>query len=265
MSRIEMALRKAARLRNKDISDGPAHRRDAVGSGLECLLDVEPLEVNNPLLVSIGQTNAAATEEYNRLRSFILTLSQGDSFRNTLMVTSALVNEGKTLTALNLSISLAREYDYTVLLVDTDLRRPSIHRYLGLQPQVGLVQCLKGEVPLSQALVKTGIGKLVVLPAGGVVSDPIELLSSNRMKEVVQELKYRYSERFVIFDSPPVLSFADAQVLANIVDGTIFVVREGVANEKQIKKALDSFHNNNLLGVVFNDANIPASEMYSYC
>jgi len=264
MSRIEKALERASRLKSTTLLDEIVDPVASVKPNLDGLLNVVPLDLDNPLLVVNGESNAAANEEYNRLRSLVVSLSRGETFRNALVVTSTVSGEGKTLTALNLSIALAREYDHTVLLVDTDLRRPSIHKYLGLDPEIGLVQCLKGEASLSQALIKTGIGKLVVLPAGGAVSDPVELLSSNRMRDIVLELKNRYPERFVIFDSPPAFSFADAQVLANIVDGTIFVVREGVINERQLKKTLDSFHNNNLLGVVYNDSSFNNSELYYY-
>jgi exopolysaccharide/PEP-CTERM locus tyrosine autokinase len=266
MSRIEKALEKAARLKSVSVPGEIATSAAMHGAGFDSLLDVEPLPVDSPFLVGAGELSPAVNEEYNRLRSLVVALAKGDTFRNALVVTSTASEEGKTLTALNMSIALAREYDYTVLLVDTDLRRPSVHRYLGIQPEVGLIQCLRGEVPISQALVKTGIGKLVVLPAGGVVSDPVELLSSNRMREIVWELKNRYPERFVIFDSPPSLGFADAQVLSKIVDGIIFVVREGVVNEKQFRRAIDSFGGVNLLGVVLNDSCLSAAEMnyYSY-
>ncbi len=264
MSRIEKALEKAAMLQRGEVCGVPMPRPDSSSPGLECLLDVDPLQVDNPKLMAGGEAGAAVNEEYNKLRSLVVSLTKGERFRNALMVTSTVKEEGKTLTALNLSFALAREYDHTVLLVDTDLRRPSIHRYLGVRPEVGLIQCLKGEATLSQALIKTGIGKLVVLPAGGTVDDPVELISSNRMKEIVSELKNRYPERFVIFDSPPALSFADAQVLAGIVDGTIFVVREGTVSGKQLNKTLDLFNDKNLLGVVFNDVSFPDSEMYCY-
>jgi len=133
-----------------------------------------------------------------------------------------------------------------------------------LKPDVGLTQCLKGEARIEEALIKTGIGKLVVLPAGAVVSNPIELLSSKYMKQIVVELKNRYKERFVLFDSPPALSYADAQVLADIVDATLYVVREGAVNEKQLKKSLGYFNDKNLLGVVYNDASFSSTDMYSY-
>jgi len=264
MSRIEKALERVARLKKVEgLSESINYETD-YRPNIKCLLDVVPLEVNNPMLISSGETSIAVNEEYNKLRSLIVNLSKGDTFGNTLLVTSTVSDEGKTLTALNLSIALAREYDHTVLLVDADLRRPSVHEYLGIEPKFGLIQCLKDNIPLCQALIKTGIGKLVVLPAGGIVPDPVEFLSSSRMREIVHELKTRYSDRFVVFDSPPALNFADAQVLANIVDGTIFVARERVVKEGQLRKTLDSFKDKNLLGVVFNDSSLPILESYYY-
>jgi len=158
------------------------------------------------------------------------------------------------MAALNIAISLAKEHDHTVLLVDTDLRRPSVHKYLGLKPEKGLVHCLRDNVPLEQVLIKTGVGKLVVLPAGEAINDPVDLLSSGRMKEIVKELKERYPERFVIFDTPPALPFADANVLASCVDAVLFVVREGKANRQDVEKVIEEFKTHNLLGVIYNDA-----------
>ena len=155
--------------------------------------------------------------------------------------------------ALNLAISLAKEHDHTVLLVDTDLRRPSVHKYLGLTAEKGLVHCLRDNFPLEKALIKTGLGKLVVLPAGAAISDPVNLLASQRMKLIVQELKERYPERYVIFDTPPAMPFADASVLAGIVDAVLFVVREGKADLEDVKKTLKEFQSEALLGVIYND------------
>ena len=160
------------------------------------------------------------------------------------------------MTALNLAISLAKEQDHTVLLVDTDLRRPSVHRYLDIEPEVGLVHCLRDGLPIEKALIKTGIGKLVILPAGEALRDPHDLLSSNRMKEIIQELKERYPERYVIFDTPPAFPFADAGVLAAYVDATLFVVREGKADKSDVEKTIEIFKDHNLLGVIYNDARV---------
>lgn len=262
MSRIEDALKKAASRRKtpaekkagtatQEPSSKPA---SSVAGRIGALLDVVPLKINNLMLATAREEKTAVVEEYNKLRSTLIALTKGEKFLNTIMVTSTISEEGKSMTALNLAISLAKEHNHTVLLVDTDLRRPSVHKYLDIDPKVGLVHCLRDNLPLEKALIKTGIGKLVILPAGESIKDPVDMLSSNRMKEIVSELKQRYPERYVIFDTPPALPFADAGVLANIVDTTLFVVREGMAKSEEVIKTLQEFKHNNLLGVVYNDA-----------
>jgi exopolysaccharide/PEP-CTERM locus tyrosine autokinase len=285
MSRIEQALEKAARQRERnpeevfpalfpEVGDAPlpemgivppAEERNGRKERDAALLLTSPLPVSNPFVVVPGSKNNPAAEEYRKLKSLVLRLTKGEKFLNTLLVTSAGSNEGKSLTALNLAIVLAQEYDHSVLLVDTDLRRPSLHRYLGIHPEVGLAHCLQDNVPVSRTLVKTGLGRLVVLPAGTAVADPVELLSSSRMKDIIRELKYRYPDRYVIFDSPPAAPFADAQVLGQVVDGVLFVVREGVARTNDIREGLGTLKGANLLGVVFNDASFsPGSGRYYY-
>lgn len=264
MSRIEEALKKIEKQKSTSISidfDEPTPeptvvntRVESVKKKLSSLLDVTPIKVENLLLATARDEETAVVEEYNKLRSTIIALTKGDKFLNTLLVTSTVSEEGKSMTALNLAISLAKEHDHTVLLVDTDLRRPSIHKFLGLKPEVGLVHCLRDNLPIEKALIKTGIGKLVILPAGEPIKDPVEMLSSNRMKEIVRELKERYPERYIIFDTPPSLPFADAGVLAANVDSTLFVVREGRADMDDVAKTLEELKEHNLLGIVYNDA-----------
>lgn len=285
MSRIEQALEKAARQREHKPEIIPPPLMDAgvvpladVGvapladAGLErkerdaALLLRNPLPVNSPFLVIPGsKSNPSAGEEYRKLKSMVLRLTKRERFLNTLLITSAGSNEGKTLTALNLAIVLAQDYEHSVVLVDADLRKPSVHRYLEIHPDAGLAQCLQDNVPISRVLVKTGLGRLVVLPAGKSVDDPVELLASSRMKEIVRELKNRYPDRFVIFDTPPAAPFADAHVLGQEVDGVLFVVREGVAKANDVREGLGSLRDANLLGVVYNDASYnPGSGRYYY-
>lgn len=264
MSRIEEALKKVANQRNKKTEDvaepqaiDKAVNFEVLGSvkrHVSALLDVVPIKVTNLLLATAQDDKNIVVEEFNRLRSAIIALTKGDKFLNTLLVTSTASEEGKSMTALNLAISLAKEHDHTVLLVDTDLRRPSVHKYLDLAPEKGLVHCLRDNLPIKDALIKTGIGKLVILPAGESIQDPLDMLSSNRMKEIIQELKDRYPERYVIFDTPPARPFADAGVLAGIVDSTLFVVREGKADRDDVLKTLEEFKAHHLLGIVYNDA-----------
>lgn len=263
MSRIEEALKKAAQQRKQSREEqvdsavaavpqppAPATFKQKVSA----LLDVVPLKMNHLMLATARDEKTAVVEEYNKLRSTLIALTSGEKPLNTIMVTSTVSEEGKTMTALNLAIALAKEHDHTVLLVDADLRRPSIHRYLDIQPEVGLVHCLRDNLPIEKALIKTGVGKLVILPAGEAIKDPVDLLSSNRMKAIVKELKQRYPDRYVIFDTPPALPFADAGVLAGIVDTTLFVVREGKAKLEDIVETLEEFKRHHLLGVVYNDA-----------
>lgn len=257
MSRIERAIEEAARVRSQQISGEvipPSPVRVVREGNAAALLQAEPLSIDNPVLVAAQDGNDEVREEYQKLKSLVVRLTQGEVFANTLLVTSTFGEEGKSMTALNLAITLAQEYDHTVLLVDTDLRRPSLHRYLGLQPEIGLIQCLQGGATVSQALIKTGLGKLVVLPAGGTVENPTEVLGSKRMRELIDELKHRYPDRYIIFDTPPALPFADAQVLAGRVDGVLFVVREGVPKISEISEALNDFKNTKILGFVYNDA-----------
>lgn len=261
MSRIERAIEEAIRVRPQGSGESqpafsPATCTLRAGNP-DALLAVPPLEITDPLLVAAREGNDGAWEEYKKLRSLLVRLTRGTTFANTLLVTSTYSEEGKSVTALNLAMVLAQEYDHTVLLVDADLRRPSLHRYLELPPGTGLLQCLQGTATLPQSLVKTGLGKLVVLPAGGVAANSAEVLGSNRMSELIQELKHRYPDRYIIFDTPPALPFADAQVLATQVEGILFVVREGVAKLADIKEALAGLDRSKLLGVVYNDAQFP--------
>lgn len=265
MSRIENALKKAAAQRNEQPSTTPVSRenvvisppenkRHTVKQAMSALLDVASIKVNNPMLATVQDERTVVVEEFNKLRSSIISLTRRETFLNTIMVTSTVSEEGKSMTALNLAISLAKEHDHTVLLVDSDLRRPAIHKYLGLTPEKGLVHCLRDELPIEEVLIKTGLGKLVILPAGDAISDPVDLLASQRMKKIVKELKERYPERYVIFDSPPAMPFADAGILATFIDAVLFVVREGRADRVDVEKTLKELKADTFLGVVYNDA-----------
>jgi receptor protein-tyrosine kinase/non-specific protein-tyrosine kinase len=169
------------------------------------------------------------------------------------MVSSANAAEGKSITAVNLAVSLAQSIDHTVLLVDADLRSPSLHSYFGIEPSFGLSDYLRGEQDLSRMLIKTGFGKLVLLPAGSPSEHPAELLSSDRMKALVHEMKHRFRDRYVIFDSTPLLVTADALSLGSYMDGILFVIQEGNTSEKAAKQALALMKDWNVLGAVFND------------
>ena len=173
---------------------------------------------------------------------------------NTLLVTSPGRQEGKTLTAINLAVSFSQKVDRTVLLVDADLRLPSIHRYLGMPRQKGLSDYLLREAEISDLLINPDIAKLVFLPAGRPLPNPSEHLGSPRMKELVREMKTRYPERLIIFDSPPLLSFADTLIFSSMVDGILLVVEAEKTLAADIEKTMGLLRDKPLIGTVFNKA-----------
>lgn len=269
MSRIEKAMEKAAQLRqgggqstvSRPIQQSPIVHSPPSGAGV-----IDKVSSDNPLLVTLNDSTSQIAEEFRKLKSILVKMTTGDDFKNTLMVTSSIPGEGKSITSLNLAISLAQEYDHTVLLVDADLRRPSVHKYLNIKREKGLADYLMGEVDLSETIISTGIGKLSVVTAGREVSNPAELFTSNRMKELLEEIKHRYHDRYIIFDTPPLLPFAETLSLANLVDGVVFVVKEQLATQTNVKDALDALKECALLGIVYNDATIAQNleRYYSY-
>jgi protein-tyrosine kinase len=254
MSRIEQSIEKANLLREKTGSQMRAPEQRQPESPFLKQLPVEEVEITNPLLSAANNYSVPIAEEYRKFKSIILQLTKKDGFKNSLMITSSIGSEGKSLTALNLAISLAQEYDHTVLLVDADLRNPSICQYLGLEPKAGLVNCLMDNLDFREALVNPGLGSLSILPAGKRVLNPVELFSSQRMKDVLADIKHCFADGFIVFDTPPVLPFADPRILGSMVDGVIFVVKEAGASEHNIAEALAIMSDTNVLGLVYNKA-----------
>ncbi len=200
--------------------------------------------------------NMHLVEVFKNLRSKILHPINGRAVPRTIMVTSAIPKEGKTFTTSNLGISLAQGMDQYALLVDCDLRKPSLASIFGMSNDPGLVNYLRDELPLSSLIRKTAVNKLSVLSSGNVPINPAELLSSARMRALVDEMSTRYQDRTIIFDSPPVLVAAESQVLAREVDGIILVVRQAKSKKNQIQKVIESIGRDKILGIVFNDHSV---------
>lgn len=211
----------------------------------------------------ISEKGLQVAEEYKLLRTRVLQLTK-QTGQNVLMLTGPEPGDGKTLTSINLAISISQEVDQTVLLVDADLRSPSVHHYFGLERGPGLVDHLIDGVPLTEILVHPqGLGQLVLLPAGKYIDHPSELINSPLMADLVSELKSYYANRYVIFDLPPLLSYADALAFAPLVDGIILVVEAGKTPREEIGRCLEMLKNFNVLGSVFNKAVfVPQSRYY---
>ena len=261
MSRIDRAIEMAAKIKQSEQRLPEPENKGSVTEPAS-YLSLEPLQVKNPFLVTVNEPHGIVAEEYNKLKTTILRLANSESGKNTFLVTSAVPSEGKTLTAANLALSMARSTDYSVVLVDADFRRPSIHELFGIEQGPGLAQCLREDLSFDEALVKTDQGKLAILPAGQQMDDPSELFSSMRMKRFIKTVKERNPNCYVIFDSPPVLPFADARLMGSLVDFTIFVARENYSKLKQIEEGLGSLPDAHVLGVIYNDTSFAAGHNY---
>ena len=157
---------------------------------------------------------------------------------NLIMVTSALAGEGKSFTSVNLAMSIAAELDHTVMLVDADVARPSLPRMLGLPSGPGLLDVLESSVDMSDALLRTNVDKLTVLTSGTPHPRATELLASEAMRHLLHDISTRYSDRIIIFDSPPVLAASPAAVLAGHVGQLIMVVRADETLESALRDAI---------------------------
>lgn len=260
MSRIEKALENAVKLRESTAptaTETGLHSDEAktVGPTFEIGEPAVDRSLVNKHIVFITDPHSAAAEQYRKLRARIIRITVKAEL-NTLMIASSNSGEGKTITAINLAVAIAQERDRTVLLVDGDLRNPSVHSYLGIKPKYGLSDYLMNRATLPEILVKTGIGRLVLLPAGEPVENPAELLASEKMRTLVREMKHRYPDRYLIFDSAPVLLAADALSLGNYMDGIVFVVQADHTSPKTAASGLALLKGYNVIGSVFN--NVPA-------
>lgn len=213
-----------------------------------------------------GSDQGAFTDAYKILRTQVLQRLREKNW-NSLAITSPGINEGKTLTAINLAISLAMEVNYTVLLVDADLRHPSVHSYFGIEAEYGLSDYLMADKPLSELLVHPEeIPGFVILPGGKPLGNSAEMLSSPKMVRLVEELKSRYPSRIILFDLPPLLSAADTLAFSPYVDAALLVIEDGKTQAEDAKQAIGLLQGTNVIGTVLNKSwsNTPRAEGTSW-
>ena len=203
-------------------------------------------------------------EAYRVLRTRILHRTRGAG-GTTIMVTSALPGEGKTVTAVNLALTFAKAFSQTALLVDADLKRQQIHQVLGFESDRGLGDYLRDGCDVSNLIVWPGIEKLTVISGGKRIEESSELLGSPGMRTLVEEMKSRYEDRYIFFDVPPVLAGADAISFAPLVDHILFVVQAGKSSLADVRKALGLLPKEKVLGIVLNrQADADATRYYNY-
>lgn len=184
---------------------------------------------------------------------------------NTLAVVSAAPDEGKTFVAINLAIAIAADPNSTALLVDLDLRAPRVHNRFGFTPTAGVEDCLRGEATPAQALVAPeGYDSLLLLPARGPVEHSSELLASTRTRQLVREIKERYTNRIVIYDLPPVLGSDDALTFAPQVDALLVVVGDERTKREELQRCLELVREIPVVGTVLNGSRREQSAAYAY-
>lgn len=211
-----------------------------------------PQNLNKSLITHL-KPHSVEAEQFRILKTAILFPQKGIPPR-TIMVTSTVPGEGKSFVASNIAISIAQGIDEYVLLMDCDLRKPSLHSKFGFSIVPGLSEHLShsGKKSLGAIIYKTAVDKLSLLPAGRPPANPSELISSDEMRALIQEVKNRYPDRYIIIDSPPPYLTAEANALARQVDGIIIVVKIGKTKGSHVRDLIDTYGREKILGVVKN-------------
>ncbi len=229
--------------------------RPAVPRSKTVTIDLQRLREGGMIAPDGDKTPLA--EEFRVIKRPLLknAFGSGASIRNgnLIMVTSAFPREGKSFCAINLAMSIAMERDRTVLLVDADVARPSIPQKFGIAPDVGLMDVLlDSHVSLADAIVRTNVNKLALLPAGRPHRQATELLASEAMANLLAELSERYSDRIVIFDSPPLLVTTEARTLAANMGQIVMVVESDNTTHEALREALATIESCDVVGMVLN-------------
>ena len=204
---------------------------------------------NNRVLTA--EVESETTMVYKILRTQVLQRLMTRGW-NTLMVTSPGPGQGKTLTAINLAISLAREMHHTVLLADFDLRKPSVHKYFGLSPTYGIGDYLLKGTPLPKILINPGIERFVILPGREPLYNSSEMLGSLKVRQLVHEMKTRYPSRIILFDLPPLLSTDDSLAFSPYVDAALMIVEDSKTEKEDLQRAIGLLQSTPVIGTVLN-------------
>ena len=206
----------------------------------------------NKRRISLLQPDSFVAEQFRGLRGRIDAIASERSIR-TIAVTSAMPGEGKTTASINLAVVTSMSLGRRVLLIDCDMRRPKVHRSLGIQPEAGLAEVLTDQVSFEEAVVKAD-GNLEILAVRGRPANPSELLGSARMSELVEEVSRLYDR--VILDTPAALGLPDAKAVADLCDGIVMVVRADTTRQEDVQTVLEILDRDRLLGLVMNGTHV---------
>lgn len=213
-----------------------------------------------PEIVMLSEPRSVAAEKIRRLKTILANAENGGP--QVLVVTSAGPEEGKSFVSINLALAFAAEARDAVLLVDADLRRPTVEHWIQPQPKLGLSELLTEQTELEHTVLELENSPLHVLPAGGLPEDPIELLGSDRARDVIQQLRSRF--RRVIIDTPPSVPFADADAIGAFSDGVLVVARAAATRKANYVQAIHSLTSAPVIGSVLNDLTYNLADRETY-
>lgn len=278
MAKIYEALQRAEKERNKKKGGAAApkesvdwgspeessrSRKRSVLARLSALFRAilpSPPDQSNKRRVTLLQPESYAAEQFRTLRARIESLATQRPI-NSVAVVSANSGDGKTIAAINLAVVTSMSLDRRVLLIDCDLRRPSVHQALGLEPRAGLGEVLGGQAELAEVVMPVDGQRLEILGVRSLPANPSELLASRHMTSLMEEVCQRYDR--VILDTPAALGLPDAKIIAEQCDGLILVMRAGVTPVKDVLATLELLDRRRVLGVTLNDADVKP-EGYRY-
>jgi receptor protein-tyrosine kinase len=204
-------------------------------------------------IVTPDQGKTQVAEQFRIIKRPLLTKAFAKKNNNLIMITSALAGEGKSFCAVNLAMSIASEMDHRVLLIDADVGRPTMPKVLGFENKVGLMDILiEDSVDVADVLIKTSIEKLSLISVGAMHPHATELLASQAMLMLLDELAQRYNDRIVIFDSPPVLLTSEARVLAERMGQIVLVVEAERTAQQTLKHVISQFGASSDISLIYN-------------
>lgn len=234
-------------------------------------VELDLVRMNEIGLVTPGGGRSILSEDFRIIKRPLIKRAFGprsdpNKPGNLIMITSSLAGEGKTFCSINLAMSIAMEIDHTVLLIDADVARPSVLRTLGLPAQRGLMDVLLDDkLDIADVMLRTNVDTLSILPAGTSNQRATEFLASQSMTAMVSEIANRYSDRIVIFDSPPLLLTSEAHVLANHMGQIVVVVESEVTTQHAVKESLRQLEGCSNVNLIFNKTReFTGSQTYDY-
>ena len=216
--------------------------------GKKALYDANKIDKN---LFALLKPQSFEAEQFKILRTNLLFPVSGKSPRS-IIVTSSVPDEGKSFVTANLAISIAQNIQDHVLIIDCDMRKPCIHSLFGFGNVPGLSEYLSHGTDLSSLLLKTKVNKLTILPAGKPPHNPSELMSSHQMSRLLEEVKVRYSDRYIIIDSPPPMLTAETTAISRQVDGILLVVKYGSTPRNMVSDLIEIMGKEKILGIILN-------------